>query len=91
MSDAAALADDAMKIAREARALFAGKGSAVTGAALAELVALHLACHRAPDDEKATKQLRDELLRQFVKVVKELIPIMEAGEVLPRLRKARAH
>jgi hypothetical protein len=91
VSDAKEATSQAVKLANKAKRLFAGKGSAVVGAALCELVALHLACHIVPDNEEETKQMRDTLLDAFVDTVEGLVPILEITEVLPRMRRARAH
>jgi hypothetical protein len=75
----------AAKLAGRAKKLFAGQGSVVTGAALAELVALHLAGHIVPDDPEETKEIRDGLLKAFIYTVEKLTPVLEQMEILPRL------
>jgi hypothetical protein len=86
-ADAAAIAMRAMKLANKAKRLFAGKSADVTGAALCELVALHLAGHISPDNPEATEELRAMMLEAFVHTVKNLVPIVEASEILPRLKE----
>jgi hypothetical protein len=82
-------ADEAELVARECFPLLAGKGAMVQGAALAELVARHLAGHVILGDAKKTKALRAQLLEEFVKTVKDLIPILDEGVIQPQI-KARA-
>jgi hypothetical protein len=85
--NASATALQAMRLAHKAKKLFAGKGGDVTGAALCELVALHVAGHIAPDDPEATEELRRMMLEAFVETVQKLVPIVEASEILPRLKE----
>jgi hypothetical protein len=79
--------EQAGKLAKKAKRLFAGKDPDVAGAALIELVALHLAGHYVPDDPEATKAIRVELLLAFVQAVEGLVPVLEAMEILPRLEE----
>lgn len=63
------------KLFQRTRRIFAGKPPDVTGAVLAELVALWIAGHVA--DEKAwTEELRERLLTVHVDIVRDLIPVM---------------
>jgi hypothetical protein len=87
--DARAQADAAVKLARRARKTFAGKDPTIVGAALCELVALHLASHIAPDNPRETDRLREDLLETFIVVVRQLIPVLEQNEILPRLELLR--
>lgn len=58
------------------RPILAGKPAPITGAALADLLAIWLAGHFAGgDDENAT--VREELLTNHVRVVRKLIPVNE--------------
>jgi hypothetical protein len=84
-----AQAEAAIKLARRARKTFAGKDPTVVGAALGELVALHLAGHIAPDNPEETDRLREVLLETFIRVVRQLIPVLEHSEILPRLEELR--
>jgi hypothetical protein len=89
VSDASLAADRAIKLANQCKRLFAGQGPDVQGAALVELVALHLAGHISPDDPEATEALRAGLLETFVVTVRHLVPIVEASEIRPRLEEMR--
>jgi hypothetical protein len=89
MNEAREIVERAAKLVHRAKRLFAGMGSEVTGAALCELVALHVAGHISPDDPEATEALRKELLEVFIVAVKGLVPILEATEIRPRLEEMR--
>jgi hypothetical protein len=82
-------ADAAEALAKACYPILAGQGALVQGAALAELVARHLAGHVILGDPAKTKQLRAELLDEFVKTVRDLVPIIDEGEIQPHI-KARA-
>jgi hypothetical protein len=75
------------KLARECGAIFAGQDPDSVGAALCELVALHLAGHFVPGEANQTALMRDMLLEAHVETVKKLVPIMEAMHTLPKLRE----
>lgn len=66
-------ADKRVHLARDlverVKPLFAGEGSDVQGAALVELVALHLAGHHA--------QMRETMLGLHVEAVRRLVPVVE--------------
>jgi hypothetical protein len=87
MSSAAEDAVKAAALAKRCYPLFAGQGPDVQGAALAELVALHIACHVVQGDEVQTAQMREVMLELFVGTVKKLVPVLEALEVTPRLKE----
>jgi len=92
MSDAdkAETVNQAARLVAKAKKLFAGQGSAVTGAALCELVALHLAGHVCPEDAAETRRMRAELLEAFVRTVERLTPVLEITEILPRLAEMKS-
>jgi len=58
---------DALELADQVAPLFAGKGPAVQGAALACLLSLWLAGH--------PKEIREDLIRMHLERVRELVPL----------------
>jgi hypothetical protein len=78
---------EASELAKQCHPIFADQDPGVVGAALTELVALHLAGHFVAGDEKHTAIMRDMLLEAFVDTVKKLVPVMEAMNTLPKLKK----
>jgi hypothetical protein len=76
---------EAIQIIDAIRPLLAGKEPAIQGAALADLLATWLAGHFA-DTPAATSQLRAQLLKEHITVVRELIPENER-ELLAHHRK----
>lgn len=78
----ARLAIRASELAKACHPILAGQGGEVQGAALAELVALHLAGHIIPGAEAETAEMREAMLELFVETVKSLLPIMEAMHTL---------
>lgn len=89
MSDFSEAADEAEALARACFPILAGKPPMVQGAALAELVARHLAGHVILGDPEKTKALRAALFEEFVRAVKDLVPILDQGVIQPQI-KARA-
>ena len=77
----------AMKIARKCYPLFEGAPPEIQGAALADLVARHLAGHVAVGDEDATAAMRAMLLAALIDAVKQLVPIVDAQNIEPEFRK----
>jgi hypothetical protein len=67
ISDAEALR--ARVLANALKPLLAGHGGGIQGAALVELVALHLAGH--------PPQVREQMLALHVETVRELVPVVE--------------
>jgi hypothetical protein len=86
----AAITDEAKRLAFECYPLFAGKDRTVQGAALVELVARHLAGHVIVGDTEQTERLREHLLEAFVTTIKDLIPIIVANDIQPKI-KAQTH
>lgn len=84
--DPYALASEAIKLAGEISPLLAGRDPEVVGATLAQLMAYLLAGHFART-RKATDQLREDLLDQWIETLFKLIPPTEA-ELLERRGKA---
>ena len=76
------MAKEAIKLAGEISPLFAGRDPEIVGATLAQLLAYLLAGHLA-NTRKATDQLREDLLDQWIETVLKLIPPTEA-ELLER-------
>lgn len=84
-------ADAAYELMEEMRPLLAGKGADVQSAALADLTAMWLSgvFLTNPDgiDEKATAQMRADMLTAFIDTVRRLIPVNEAMFTRPMLEK----
>jgi hypothetical protein len=59
------------------RPLFAGQPPGVTGAVLADLLAVWLAGHSSGHGPTASRRIREELLAAHIKLVRELIPVNE--------------
>jgi hypothetical protein len=72
------LARAAGELAEKIKPLFAGKGAAVQGAALADLTALWLAGHRVPGDPAAAAELRESLLQSHIEILRLLVPLADA-------------
>ena len=89
MSSFSDAADAAEALAKACYPILAGQGFLVQGAALAELVARHLAGHVLLGDPNKTKQLRADILKEFVRTVEALVPIIDADVIQPHI-KARA-
>jgi hypothetical protein len=81
------MTERAEKVARACFPLLAHHGAEVQGAALGELVALHIAGHIILGDQAKTERMRAMVLEEFVRLVKDLVPLVEAGHILPRLRQ----
>ena len=77
----------AAKLAKRCYPIFAGQEAEIQGAALADLVARHLAGHVAIGDEEATEAMRAFLLEAFIIAVKQLVPIVDAADIQPELRR----
>lgn len=76
------------RLFQRARRIFAGKPPDITGAVLAELVALWIASHVT--DEKAwTNEVRDRLLQVHVDIVRDLIPVMFEHAIKPKLAERK--
>jgi hypothetical protein len=80
-------ATDAMDLAKRCHPIFAGQDPDAVGAALCELVAMHLAGHIVPGEKDQTDLMRQMLLEAHVDTVKNLIPVMEAMHILPKLKE----
>jgi hypothetical protein len=89
MSEFSEAVDEAEALARQCHPILAGHPSLVQGAALAELVARHLAGHVILGDPEKTKALRASLLEEFVKTVAALVPVIDEGVIQPQI-KARS-
>jgi hypothetical protein len=68
----------ALKLADRIKPLLAGKGPGVQSAALADLVALWLAGHIDVTGALETDFLREPVLENWLKTVRELVPACEA-------------
>jgi hypothetical protein len=67
-------AKDAEKLAKKIAPLLAGKHPAVASAALADLTATLLAGHFIPGDPEETSKLRENLLAEYIALIRDLIP-----------------
>jgi hypothetical protein len=77
----------AMKIARKCYPLFKGAPPEIQVEALADLVARHLARHVAVGDAEATAAVREMLLEALIDAVRQLVPIVDAADIQPELRR----
>jgi hypothetical protein len=77
----------AAKLAKRCYPIFAGQEAEIQGAALVDLVARHLAGHVAIGDAEATAQMRELMLEAFIIAVKQLLPIVDAADIQPELRR----
>jgi hypothetical protein len=75
------------KLAKRCYPIFAGQEPAIQGAALCDLVARHLAGHVAIGDAEATAAMRELMLEAFINTVKQLVPIVDASEIQPKLKR----
>jgi hypothetical protein len=66
--------------------ILGGNDPAVQSAALADLAAMWIAGHFVPHNLAGTKQLRNQLLREHVKLIRQLVPLNEQ-KLLEGLRK----
>jgi hypothetical protein len=66
--------------------MFVGQPPEVQGAALADLLAMWLAGHVAPDP-KTTRQFHEEMLKMHIRAVRRLIPINYAQKIEPLLKR----
>jgi hypothetical protein len=57
--------------------ILGGNDPAVQSAALADLSAMWIAGHFVPNSVSGTKQLRNQLLREHVKLIRDLVPLNE--------------
>jgi hypothetical protein len=87
MSDASETANTAGGLARLCHPIFEGQDPDAVGAALASLVALHLAGHFVAGDANHTALLREMLLEAHVAIVRKMVPIMEAMHTLDKLKE----
>jgi hypothetical protein len=77
------------ELARECHAVFARQNPDAVGAALCELVALHLAGHFVAGDAVDTALMREMLLEAHIETVRKLVPIMEAIHTRPLFEEKR--
>jgi hypothetical protein len=79
--------NEVAELSREIAELFADRERKVVGAVLAELLSIWLAAHFVANDEGGeTKQFRKKLLREHMRVVRDLIPLNEK-QILENLPK----
>ena len=77
----------AVRLARRCYPILAGVEPEIQGAALCDLVARHLAGHVAIGDEEATRALREAMLEVFIVAVRQVIPIVDAADIQPELKR----
>ena len=80
-------ADEAEALAKQCYPIFAGHDKMVQGAALVELVAMHLAGHVILGDAEKTKQLRVGIFEEFMKAVAGLVPVLDEGVIQPEIAR----
>lgn len=81
--------DEVDSLVNKAKPLFAGQAPCAVGAALADLLALWLACHRT-GKYADTKELHEDLLESHIEAVRALIPIHQK-EIFQRAITKGAH
>lgn len=79
-------AADVFNIVQAIRPLMVGKSPEVQGAVLADLLATWLAGHIVRGDPKATKRLREFMLKQHIVAVRALIDLNYKMSVEPQLK-----
>jgi hypothetical protein len=80
-------ADEAEALAKRCFPILAGHDRMVQGAALAELVAHHIAGHVILGDRGKTEALRAMLLKEYIKAVEGLIPILDEDVIQPEIAR----
>jgi hypothetical protein len=90
-SAVAELALDSMKLTQQIRLLLAGKPPEVTGAILADLLAMWVAGHVDPSGDDDSEGMRELILQIHVEAVRGLIPVNYKLYVEPQLNKKRTH
>ena len=80
---------EALKLARKAHRIFAGRQPVIVGGALCECVATYLAGHVVPGDARATANLRAGILAAFVETIKKLVPVIDEEVIRPRVSRMR--
>lgn len=63
-----------VELVERIRPLLADHAARVQGGVLADLLAIWLAGHIVPNDQRETDKLREEILRLHVQIVHQLIP-----------------
>jgi hypothetical protein len=84
--DASAAAILSQELCNKIAPLLGGNDPAVQSAALADLTAMWIAGHFVHNNVAGTKELRQALLREHVKLIRQLIPLNEQ-KLLAGLRK----
>jgi hypothetical protein len=88
MSEESELAEQTEVLFNRLRPLFAGHPPEVTGAVLADLLAIWLTSHSYPNSRAATRRMCEQLLTMHVTTVRELLVVNEEiardRGVLPR-------
>ena len=79
-------ATEAMELARAISPLLAGRKPEVQSAVLADLLSMWLAGHVWRGDPKATKRLREHLLKQHLGAVRALIDLNYKISVEPQIK-----
>jgi hypothetical protein len=85
MSDEQQDADRGIELAQTIRPMLAGHSPAAQAAALADLVSMWLAGHFA-QDQKTTERFREQMLDDFMGLVRGLVPVNEKW-ILKRIRR----
>jgi hypothetical protein len=77
---------EVQRLGDQIRPMLGGVDPVIQSAVLAALVSLYLAGHFIGGDPAATEKMREELLGEFVKLVRQLVPISER-QILAGVRK----
>ena len=62
-------------LVEEVMPLLANKPPHIVGAALADIVAIWVACHIVPGDPKETDEYREMLVKHHIATLRQLIPV----------------
>jgi uncharacterized membrane protein YvbJ len=81
---------ESMKLTQKIREMLAGKPPEVTGAVLADLLAMWLAGHVGPSEDEPVEGYREVVLMAHLEAVRALIPVNYKLYVEPQLKK-RTH
>jgi hypothetical protein len=79
-------ANEVLALVKEIRPLLAGRDANVQGAVLADLLAMYLAGHVQLGDPKATKRMREQVLKLHLTGVRALIDINYQMTVEPQIK-----
>lgn len=89
MTDLSADLRKCIRLTAQIEPILHGQGPGAIGAVLADLLSKLLAGHFIAGDEKATAELRDEILSAHIDAVRKLVPVNE--KIILDRAKREAH